>query len=59
MSKVTWCSGMSLRTLEKKVILKCLKFHEGNKTKVAAELGVSLRTIDNKLKLYEKQDNAE
>lgn len=56
MKKVTWCAGMTLKELEKKVIMKSLKFNEGNKMKVALELGVSLRTIDNKLKSYKEED---
>lgn len=56
MSRVEWNIGMTLKDVEKKVILKSLDYFEGNKTKVAATLEISLRTIDNKLALYKAQD---
>lgn len=56
MSKVEWYIGMSLKDLERKAIEKAMEYFGGNKTKVAASLDVSLRTIDNKISLYRKQD---
>lgn len=59
MSKTIWKIGMTLKELERNVIEKSLRFYDGNKTKVAASLGVSVKTIDNKLKLYEVVDATE
>lgn len=56
MNRVEWQIGMTLKDVEKKVIQKSMDHFEGNKTKVAATLGVSLRTIDNKVSLYKVQD---
>ncbi|KLO21926.1 hypothetical protein X275_07645 [Marinitoga sp. 1197] len=47
-------SSMTLDEIEKKVILNTLKKYEGNKTKTAKVLGISLRTLQYKLKKYEK-----
>ncbi|SHF11477.1 two-component system, NtrC family, response regulator AtoC [Marinitoga hydrogenitolerans DSM 16785] len=47
-------SSMTLDEIEKKVILNTLKKYEGNKTKTAKALGISLRTLQYKLKKYEK-----
>lgn len=41
--------GMTLAEVELKVIQYALRFHENNKTKAAQSLGISIRTIDNKL----------
>lgn len=55
-SKITWCVGMSLKEIERKIIEKSMIYFDGNKTKVAASLEVSIKTIDNKLNLYKVQD---
>lgn len=44
--------GLSLQEIEQKAILKALKAHHGNRTKTAVQLGISLRTLRNKLKSY-------
>lgn len=49
---VRWKKGMSLKDLEKEVILSCLKSNEGNQTQTAYELGISVKSIYNKLKEY-------
>lgn len=59
MNRVEWQIGMTLKDIEKKVIEKSMTHFEGNKLKVAVSLGVSLRTIDNKLSLYKSQSNEE
>ena len=59
MNRVEWQVGMTLKDIEKKVIEKSMAHFEGNKLKVAVSLGVSLRTIDNKLSLYKSQGNEE
>lgn len=44
--------GMKLNEVEKRVIVSTLDFCGGNKTKTAGVLGISLRTLRNKLKSY-------
>ena len=43
---------MSLEELEKKVIINTLKKVKGNRTKAAEILGISVKTIRNKIKKY-------
>ncbi|OQY09047.1 MAG: hypothetical protein B6I28_03715 [Fusobacteriia bacterium 4572_132] len=45
-------SLMKLEEIEKNVILKTLEVFSGNKTKTAKSLGISLRTLQYKLKKY-------
>jgi len=52
---VYWQPGISLDDVEKQVIEKCLGYFQGNKTATAKSLGVSIRTIDNKLIKYQKE----
>lgn len=49
MSEVYWTPGMKLEDVEKLVITAALKYHQGNKTKTAASLGVSIPTIRTKI----------
>lgn len=44
--------GLSLQQLEKQHILQTLASHQHNRTKTAEVLGISLRTLRNKLNLY-------
>jgi DNA-binding NtrC family response regulator len=46
-------AGRQIAEVGKSMILAALKRHSGNKTAAAAELGVTARTLSNKLKLYE------
>lgn len=46
-------SAMSLADLERRVIVETLDKFEGNKTKTANQLKISLRTLRNKLKSFE------
>jgi two-component system response regulator HydG len=53
--------GMTLREVEKEVILQTLSNAEGNRTKTAQILGISRKTLQNKLKEYglrEEEDDA-
>ena len=45
--------GMTLAEIEKRIILASLKKFEGNKKSAANELGVTARTLSNKLKHYQ------
>jgi DNA-binding NtrC family response regulator len=44
--------GQPLRELEKRAILRALEHTGGNRTKAAESLGISIRTLRNKLKEY-------
>jgi DNA-binding NtrC family response regulator len=46
-------SGITLKEAEKRLILKTLESHEGNRTRCAEALGISVRTLRNKLNEYE------
>ena len=48
-------TGLSLADVERKLIISCLQRFEGNKKAAAEELGVTARTLSNKLKLYRDQ----
>jgi DNA-binding NtrC family response regulator len=45
--------GSSLEAVEKEMILRTIEFTRGNKTRAAESLGVSLRTLYNKLNQYQ------
>lgn len=51
--------GMELAEIERAVILNCLKRHGGNKTSAAAELGITSRTLRNKLDRYRVESTEE
>jgi DNA-binding NtrC family response regulator len=44
--------GTSLEEAEKQLILRTLASHDNNKTRAAQVLGISLKTLHNKLKVY-------
>jgi DNA-binding NtrC family response regulator len=45
--------NMSIWEIEKQYVLKALKKYEGNKTKAAKALGITVKTLYNKLHEYE------
>lgn len=47
-----WKPGRTLDEIERNVILDALKFHDGNRTHTAKALGISIRTLRNKLAEY-------
>lgn len=49
-------AGISLEEVERRAILKTLDKNEGNKSATADDLGVSIKTLYNKLERYSKQD---
>ncbi|HUX37829.1 MAG TPA: sigma-54 dependent transcriptional regulator [Rectinemataceae bacterium] len=49
----------ALDVLEKAAILEALEKWDGNRSRAAAELGISRRTIINKIRRYELEDRAE
>jgi two-component system response regulator HydG len=55
-SVVSVPSGMSLRDVEREVILQALEETKGNRTHTAQMLGISRKTLQNKLKEYGIQE---
>ena len=53
---VIWSIGTTLEQHEKEILFYTLRYFQGNKTKTAQSLGISVRTIDNKLAKYEKEE---
>ncbi len=49
---VGWKPGRTLDEIERNVILEALKYHSGNRTHTARSLGISIRTLRNKLAEY-------
>ena len=48
--------GMSVHEMEKRLILKTLEYYHGNRTEAAGQLGISTRTLRNKLHEYGAMD---
>ncbi len=49
-----WQPGTTLDDIERNVILDALKYHNGNRTHTARALGISIRTLRNKLADYRR-----
>jgi two-component system response regulator FlrC len=45
-----------LKDMERKMIFQALEDHEGNRTRASKVLGISVRTLRNKLNEYQKED---
>jgi len=54
-AKLTDVAPTSLRSVEKMLILSALEMTRGNRTRAAELLGVSVRTIRNRIRDYEAQ----
>jgi two-component system response regulator FlrC len=52
--KVNWTPGQTLDDVERHVILEALGYHNGNRTHTARALGISIRTLRNKLSDYRR-----
>jgi len=50
---ITWHPGVLLKDVEKEIIEAAVRYYNDNKSKAADSLGISSRTIYNKLKEYE------
>ena len=48
--QIFWSPGKTLATLEKETIAIAYSFYKNNKTQTAKALGISIRTLDAKLK---------
>lgn len=51
-----WQPGMTLEDVEKRVIEQALRYYSGNKTQTAVGLGISVKTLYNKLHQYGVSD---
>ncbi|MDX1694292.1 MAG: sigma-54 dependent transcriptional regulator [Ketobacteraceae bacterium] len=51
--------GLTLKELEQQAIMETLEENHGKKVETAKQLGISVKTLYNKLDTYEKADNAE
>jgi two-component system response regulator FlrC len=54
MDKAGWIPGRTLDDIERNVILEALQYHLGNRTHTARALGISIRTLRNKLADYRR-----
>ncbi|HEY7164399.1 MAG TPA: sigma-54 dependent transcriptional regulator [Candidatus Binatia bacterium] len=52
-------SSVSVREMEERLIMKTLKEFNDNRTQAAKRLGISVRTLRNKLKLYREKESQE
>ncbi|MFL5814632.1 MAG: sigma-54 interaction domain-containing protein [Bdellovibrionia bacterium] len=52
MPQAPWTPGQTLNDIERTVILDALEYHKGNRTHTARALGISIRTLRNKLSEY-------
>ena len=53
--QVVWYPGMTLDTTEKLIILEAYEIHLRNKTSTANALGISIRTLDQRLERYKEE----
>lgn len=49
---IIWTPGMSIAHIEKEIILTALRFYGYNKATTARSLGISVKTLYNKLESY-------
>ena len=47
--------GHTLATVEREIILQTLRYHQGNRTYAANVLGISVRSLRNKIRAYGHQ----
>lgn len=54
LAQQSWTPGRTLDDIERHVILEALDYHQGNRTHTAKALGISIRTLRNKLADYRR-----
>jgi len=47
--------NMTIREMERQMIMNCLREMNGNRTRAAERLGISVRTMRNKLREYRQE----
>ena len=47
--------GHALATIEREFILQTLRYHHGNRTRAASVLGVSVRSLRDRIRIYREQ----
>src|SRR5262245_48683858 len=47
--------GHELATVEREFILQTLRYHRGNRTRAASILGISVRSLRDRIRFYRKQ----
>lgn len=52
---VTWRKGITIKEVEKEIYLRSLEMNKGDKRKVAESLGVSVKTVFNKINKYKNE----
>lgn len=52
---INWNPGITLDAVEEQVIKRAYLAYRGNKTATASSLGISVRTLDNKLEKYAEE----
>lgn len=58
MVNIKWQPGMTLEAVEKEVILQCFRYYKGNRKNAAQALGISDKTIYNKIEQYQAEGKA-
>lgn len=56
--RIVWQPGVELEVIEREVIEAALRYFANNKQQAADSLGVSVRTIHNKIKKWKEDDEA-
>lgn len=56
---INWSPGITLEGMEKQIIREAFRFYRGNKTQCSISLGISIRTLENKLEKYETEGKAQ
>ena len=56
---IVWTPGVTLDAMERQIIKAALNVYSNNKTRAADALGISTKTIDNKLERYAREDQEE
>lgn len=55
--QVSWQPGLTLDVIEKEIVLKALRYYHGNRAQTADSLGISIKTLYNKLQSYGVADD--
>lgn len=55
MNQISWTPGVTIAAIEQDIIQAAFSFYRGNKTATAQSLGISIRTLDNKLERYAQE----